>query len=270
MKSVLSDRIKKAGTVLSVPVDLIESNPNKVRKDFSNLDELTESVRKNGIIQPLTVRIVNNKLQIISGERRYRVALRLSLEAIPCIIMDVNDEKSILLSLTENSFSVKPDFYEEAEALYILNTLYEATPDYMSQLLCKTANSIDATLSFYKFSPEIRQLITENSLQSCILSLSKLKSDNDRLKFIEFILSGQGIKTEKAENEVKPIIRYNKPDNHRIFMNSILHTVEAMRNAGINAVITQKKCSGCIECVIRIPEMTTSPVRTVGFSCDAV
>ena len=270
MKSVLSDKIKKAGTIISVPLEMIESGPYRIRKSIENIDLLAESIRVNGIIQPLTVRFVNDKFQIISGERRFAAAVKLGLEAVPCIVMSVSDEKSIILSLIENNFSQKNDFYDEAEALYILRSAFGVSADEISEILCKTISNTDSILSYYSFSDEVRKSIEKNGLNDYILSLSKLKSDADRLKFIEYIISKQIKKEEKTEPDIKPVVKFNQPNDYRVFMSSIINTVDTMRKAGINAVVTQKKCSGCIECVIRIPEMTSSPVSMVAYSCDAV
>lgn len=270
MKSDLSDRIRKAGTILSIPIDMIESASEKVRKNTDDIDLLTESIRVNGIIQPLSVRYINNRFQIISGERRFAAAKRLKLDAVPCIVMSVSDEKSVILSLTENQFSQKIDFYDEAFALSMLNKDYGMSAECISDLLCKTINNTEAMLSYNSFSPEIKENIEKYELTDYILSLSKLKTDSDRLKFIEYIISKQQKTEEIKEDKCNPVISFNKPNDYRVFINSIINTVDTMRKAGINAVVTQKRCSGCIECVIRIPEMTTSPVRLVGYSCDAV
>lgn len=95
----------RVNAVLFVPVEHIRANPNQPRKEFDNerLDELAESIRKHGLIQPVTVRYLGEKkFELISGERRLRATKLAGLKEIPAYIREANDEQSISFALIEN------------------------------------------------------------------------------------------------------------------------------------------------------------------------
>ncbi len=277
MKPVLSDRVKKAGTVLSVPVDMIIINQNHPRKQFDErkLNELAVSIRHNGIVQPLLVRIKNENFELISGELRLRAARMLSLDAVPCIVMSVSDEKSILYSLIENIQRTELEFYDEAKAMSTLELYYDINRYELSEKIGKSEIYLNSRIEYYSLSDDIKCLINENNLsESYILSLTKLKTDSERLKFIDYIRENKKqdkISDDNDESTVKKtIIKFNKLNNMRIFINTLNHTVETMHKAGINAAVTQSEQSDCFEYVIRIPKMTSSPVNLVDLSCNVV
>src|SRR5262245_34028231 len=85
-------------------IDLIEPNPEQPRTRFAeeDLEELTQSIRANGVVQPIVVRRVNERYQIVAGERRWRAAQRAELRRIPVVVRQVSDEKMLELALVEN------------------------------------------------------------------------------------------------------------------------------------------------------------------------
>src|ERR1035437_2745745 len=84
-----------------IDVDLIDANPQQPRTRFteSSLDELTQSIKANGVVQPIVVRKAANRYQIVAGERRWRAAQRAGLRRIPAAVKDVSDEKLLALAL---------------------------------------------------------------------------------------------------------------------------------------------------------------------------
>ena len=92
-------------TINEVDIELIEANPNQPRREFNEeaLQELADSIAEIGIIQPITLRKLNNgKYQIIAGERRWRASMRAKLKAIPAYIKTVDDENLMEMALVEN------------------------------------------------------------------------------------------------------------------------------------------------------------------------
>ena len=92
-------------TINEIDINLIEANPNQPRRQFDEeaLQELTDSIREIGIIQPITLReMENGKYQIIAGERRWRASMRAKMKTIPAYIRSVNDEGLMEMALIEN------------------------------------------------------------------------------------------------------------------------------------------------------------------------
>jgi len=97
--------VEKVNVVLNIPVDHIRANPHQPRKDFKEetLEELADSIKKHGLIQPITVRYLGEKrFELISGERRLRASKRAGLDEIPSYVREVNDEQMIAFALIEN------------------------------------------------------------------------------------------------------------------------------------------------------------------------
>ena len=105
VEKTIVDPVERVNVVLNVPVDHIRANPNQPRKEFDEerLEELAESLRTHGLIQPITVRYIGEKrFELISGERRLRAAKLAGLDEIPAYIREANDEQSMAFALIEN------------------------------------------------------------------------------------------------------------------------------------------------------------------------
>ena len=128
MKS--KDKIKTAAQVLLLPQDSILPNPDQPRKrfDYDELEGLAQSIRQNGILQPVTVRRrtdgKNVKFELVAGERRLRAARLVGLTKIPAIETDADEKSSAVLSLIENLQRQDLNFFEEAEAVQRLVEKY--------------------------------------------------------------------------------------------------------------------------------------------------
>src|SRR6187399_2638592 len=103
---------------LEIDIDLIEPNPQQPRTRFDDaeLDELTRSIRENGVVQPIVVRRAGSRYEIIAGERRWRASQRAELRRIPAVVREVSDEKMLELALVENIQRAELNPIEEAKA----------------------------------------------------------------------------------------------------------------------------------------------------------
>ncbi len=103
---------------LDLDLDLIEPNAQQPRKNFPELEleELTQSIRANGIIQPIVIRRKGSRFEIVAGERRWRASQRAGLQKIPAFVKEVSDEKLLELALIENIQRQELNPIEEAKA----------------------------------------------------------------------------------------------------------------------------------------------------------
>src|SRR5215211_5360794 len=104
LSALFSPTISVDSDLLELGIDQIEPNPGQPRKFFADdkLEELAQSIRANGLIQPLVVRRLGEGFQLIAGERRWRAAQRAGLAKVPCVIKEVRDDEVLALSLIEN------------------------------------------------------------------------------------------------------------------------------------------------------------------------
>src|SRR5689334_14050324 len=105
-------------TSLELDIDLIDPNPEQPRTRFApaNLDELAQSIRANGVVQPIVVRAIDGRFQIVAGERRWRAAQKAELRRIPAVIREVADDRLLELALIENIQRQELNPVEEARA----------------------------------------------------------------------------------------------------------------------------------------------------------
>lgn len=277
-----SFRCRTGGSILLVPTDEIIPNPNQPRKVFNQneLDALADSIRNNGIIQPLVVRKNNNdEYELISGERRLRAAVKVGLETVPCVLMSVSDNDSALFAIIENIQRDNLNYFEEAESISRLVNDYSMTQEEISKRLGKSQSYLSNKLRLLRLSDELRSVILENSLsERHARALLRLDSDIDRLKaLLEIIEKNMNVsETDKyIDSIVTPVKQKSRPKfrklkDIKLFINTINHAVDTMRNAGIKAVSEENETSDYIEYVIRIPKTTSSPVSFADYSGNAV
>lgn len=275
-------RCRTGGSILLVPTDEIIPNPNQPRKVFNQnqLDALADSIRNNGIIQPLVVRKNNNdEYELISGERRLRAAVKVGLETVPCVLMSVSDNDSALFAIIENIQRDNLNYFEEAESISRLVNDYSMTQEEISKRLGKSQSYLSNKLRLLRLSDELRSVILENSLsERHARALLRLDSDIDRLKaLLEIIEKNMNVsETDKyIDSIVTPVKQKSRPKfrklkDIKLFINTINHAVDTMRNAGIKAVSEENETSDYIEYVIRIPKTTSSPVSFADYSGNAV
>jgi ParB family chromosome partitioning protein len=124
---------------------------------MGDLSELVASVREKGILEPILVRPVGSRFQIIAGERRYRAAVEAGLVEIPCIVRDTNDAETMEIALIENLQRKDLSAFEEADGLKTLAEAYGYTHEKMAERLGKSRTSITETLSLASMPEEVRE-----------------------------------------------------------------------------------------------------------------
>jgi ParB family chromosome partitioning protein len=144
-----------------VPLQQIRPNPLQPREDFDSqsLEELTQSIKEKGIIQPVLARRKGDYYELIAGERRFRAAKLLNLKEMPVLIREVDDRDSLELSLIENLNPI-----EEAHAYQYLIDKFQLTQDSLSEVLGKARVSVTNTLRLLKLPKEIQEEIKKGRL----------------------------------------------------------------------------------------------------------
>lgn len=154
-----SSPAKDTSDILRIPVDLIEPNPFQPRKSFDSeaLEELAESIRTFGLIQPLTVRAKSNgKYQIISGERRYRAARLAGLEMVPAYIRDASDQGMLEMAIVENIQRENLDPIEVAMSYQRLIDECNLTQEKMAERVGKKRASVTNYLRLLKLPAKVQ------------------------------------------------------------------------------------------------------------------
>src|SRR5437899_8370809 len=156
--ALLSSEPAEAESLIEVPIDQIEVNPNQPRKvfDFTALDELAASIRSSGVIQPIIVRRLAGSYLLIAGARRWRAARQAGLERIPAIVRDATDAESLELALVENLLREDLNPIDEAEAYEKLLGQFGWTQEELAGRIGRDRSSIANSLRLLRLPEEIQ------------------------------------------------------------------------------------------------------------------
>jgi ParB family chromosome partitioning protein len=149
-----------------VSIESLDPNPNQPRQVMGDLSELMASIAEKGVIEPLIVRQLGNRYQIIAGERRYHAATQVGLNDIPVILRTADDVEVMELALIENLQRKDLTPFEEAEALQQLAQRCRYTHEDMSRKLGKSRTSVTESLSLMGMPADIRELCRQADISS--------------------------------------------------------------------------------------------------------
>lgn len=157
-----------AGELIVVDISNIRPNPYQPRKEFSDeqLHELAESIKQNGIIQPITIRRKGKRYELIAGERRLRAAALANLNTIPAIVRSISDQDAALYALVENIQRQDLSPIEEAKGFKQLIETHHATHENIASLVGKSRAAISNSIRLLSLDQEVIQLIEEKRLDS--------------------------------------------------------------------------------------------------------
>ncbi|MGP0566314.1 MULTISPECIES: ParB/RepB/Spo0J family partition protein [unclassified Nitrospina] len=169
--------------VTTVPLEQIVPNTNQPRKEFDDekLNELVESIKQNGVIQPIVVQKQGDGYQLICGERRWRASQAAGKKDIPVVIREVNDTESLQIALIENIHRQDLNPIEEAEAYQRLVQDYGLTQDEVAQRVGKNRVTVANTLRLLKLSKPIKDdLAAERLSMGHARALLAIGNERDR------------------------------------------------------------------------------------------
>jgi ParB family transcriptional regulator, chromosome partitioning protein len=151
---------------LEIEPHLLEVNPEQPRTNFDEqkLAELTASIKANGLVQPILVRRLGERYQIIAGERRWRAAQRANLAKIPVVVRNVADDQLLELAMIENIMRQELNPIEEALSYQRLLSAYDLTQEQLAQRLGKERSSITNLLRLLRLPEKVQKLIETEKL----------------------------------------------------------------------------------------------------------
>ena len=262
-----SGKYKIGGQIILVPQEEIYPNPNQPRKrfDFDELESLAQSIRQNGIIQPIAVRVNSRgEYELISGERRLRASRLVGMAQIPCIIMEASDEKSALFALLENIQRSDLGFFEEAQAIEKLIDDFGMSRDEVCKKLGKAPPTISNKLRLLRLPEDIRlKICQENLTERHARALLRLSDENERLAALRVIIE-RGCNVAQAEAYIESVLQraaVTPPRRRstfivkdvRLFLNTIRRSMGIMQRAGVDAACEREDTDEEIRLTIRIP-----------------
>ena len=250
----------ETGRVVFLPAQSIRPNPAQPRKVFKPeaLDDLADSIRQHGILQPLSVRRRGNTYELIAGERRLRAAQIAGVTDIPCIIMNMDDRESGMAAMVENLQRQDLDFVEEAMGISRLIQDFSMSQEQVSRLLGKSQSAIANKLRILKHSPEVLNALREGGLtERHARALLKLTTEEEKLLAIREILR-QDMSVAKTESYVQALVqaRQLRPRQANVgtFLNNLTRNLQKIQLSGIPAVSERRETEDQIVLTITIPK----------------
>lgn len=206
LSALLADSLAQGDELLEVDIDLIEPNPDQPRYHFNEakLEELAQSIKANGLVQPILLRrVASGRYQIVAGERRWRAAQKAGLHKVNAVIRSIPDAKLLELALIENIQRAELNPIEEALAYQRLIQTLGLTQDEVAQRVGKDRSSIANYLRLLKLPAEIQKMLEEELLSmGHARALLGLESEEDQLKLAQEIIAGK-LSVRDTEQAVK-------------------------------------------------------------------
>lgn len=250
----------ETGRVVFLPAKAIRPNPAQPREVFreETLSELAESIRRHGILQPLSVRRIGTAYELIAGERRLRAGILAGLTEVPCILMNMDDKESGMTALVENLQRQDLDFIEEAKGIQKLMEHWSMSQEQAARLLGKSQSAIANKLRLLRHDPKILTAIREGNLtERHARALLKLPTDPQKMQAIHHILR-HNLSVARTEQYIETLLSEPKEKNRKInlggFLNNLDQSLARMQLSGIPAVSERRETDRQIVLTITIPK----------------
>ena len=252
--------------LLNIKTDEIIQNANQPRKSFDEYElyKLSESIRHNGIIQPLTVRKTDNGYILIAGERRLRAAKKAGLKKVPCIVYRVSGETAAAYSVIENLQRADLNVFEQAEGINRLITEFGISHADAAERLGIAQSTLSNKLRVLRLSEAERSRITAARLtERHARALIRITDEVERKNALDRIIA-ENMTAKECEDYIESLlnppvitappepVRKSGIADVRIFANSLNRLIDTMLAAGIKASRKRQENKDYIEFRIRI------------------
>ncbi len=263
MLHTITRTVLGSGRVQPVRIDRIRPNPSQPRRIFDpvGLQELADSIRQHGILQPLTVRKTADGLELVAGERRLRAARLAGLREVPCIFVSVDDEQSGMLALVENLQRRDLDYLEEAQGLANLMERYGLSQEQAARKVGKSQSAVANKLRLLKHPPQVLEALRQTGLTERHARALLRLPEELRLEAVGRI-AARSLTVAQAEQYIESLLQAmpaRKPPKYlfrdvRVFLNSLDRSLAMIRSAGIDCACGREETDREIVLTIRLPK----------------
>lgn len=256
--------------ILELSIADIQPNPFQPRVYFdpAQLEELSNSIQEYGVLQPVIVRLVDGKYQLVSGERRFRASMLAGKETIPALVRQLGDREVAEMALIENLQREDLNYFEEAEGYARLIQEFQITQEEVARKMGKSQPTIANKLRLLHISDRVRReisidVITERHVRSLLKlknedlqleALNRIYKNNLNVRQTDDLIETMLITEEKNIREQKKKKMVKAIKDMKIFVNTIKGTVKTIQDAGLPAEITENENDDYLEVVIRLPK----------------
>ncbi len=250
-------------TLMNLSPERILPSSAQPRRSFEGEDlaELCESIRQNGIVQPLTVRLLENgKYMLISGERRLKAAKMAGFSKVPCVVLRSGEQNAAVYTLLDNLQHKPLDYFDEADAIYTLISHWGVAREDVAARLGITQSALSAKLRLLRLTRWQRERIQSAHLTERHARAFLKIEDNDMRDNAILTVIAKGLSIPETEllaerkNSSQPEIPVQRTKcrppiigDSRLIVNTVTNAVESIRRAGISATSDKKETERYIE-----------------------
>ena len=254
-------------TITHIATEKLLPNPYQPRHRFQSEEmlSLADSIKENGILQPLLIRRINNSdyFEVVAGERRLRAAILAGVDTVPCMELDCSYEQSAVYSILENVQRADLSFFEEAAAIGQLINHFGMTQNECARRLGKSQSALSNKLRLLKLPVDVRYFIEKEGLsERHARALLRLESEKDMWTVLNAVRE-RHMNVEQTERMIDSmtnnVVRHKKNvvtifRDVRIFVNTVNRAIEAMKASGIDAQTDKTETDEYIEFTVKIPK----------------
>ncbi len=268
MPALMNKRLMKS--VAYIPIEDILPGQMQPRRNFSRegLEELRDSIAQHGVLQPLSVRPKGEYFELIAGERRLRAAKMAGLFEVPCIIMDVDLERSGMIALIENIQRRDLDFIEEAEGIERLIRLFGLSQEAAARALGKSQSAVANKLRLLKLDSQVLQRLRREGLtERHARALLRLEEPEEQLHALDEIVR-RSMTVAQAEEYIAALCQPSREQSARplrrkslfvmkdvrVFMNTLNRSLDLVRQGGIDARLSRQETEEDLVLTVHIPK----------------
>lgn len=247
--ALIEDATEESGTVTHkeeiLKLSKIEPNPNQPRSKFNEeeLDDLTASIKKDGLLQPILVRLKGEKYQIIAGERRYHACKQAGLSEVPVRILEMDEEQTLRVALIENLQRSDLNAIEEARGYKSLMSVGNLTQAELAEAVSKSRSAVANSLRLLDLPDEIQEYIFEGLISAgharAILSIP----EDDKKMLLADKIATNKLSVREAENlaklmaagDVERVVKPTPPRSYKVIARELkdrLNTSVKVKNSG--------------------------------------
>ena len=255
------ERRRSAGKIVQLPVEDIHPSPYQARTTFDEqeLAGLAQSIRENGLLQPITVRKTDSGYELVAGERRLRACKLAKMGTIPSIVCNFTDQRTAALGLLENLQRADLNPFEQAQGLRDVMVLWDCTQAEAAKRLGMAQPTLANKLRLLQLTADQRQFVLDNGLTErharAVLRLPENRRSEALIMIAKRKMNARATELyiDQLLNETPGKHRVSMVKDVRIFVNTIDHAIRLMTDNGVPATSHREERDGYIEYTVRIP-----------------
>ncbi len=252
--ALLSENSVAAGngeSVMMISIDDIKPNKDQPRTNFNEekLEELAESIREHGVIQPLIVRKSGKGYELVAGERRWRASRMAELKEVPCIVRELTEEENVLIAMIENLQREDLDPIEEAYGLERMMKVYGMTQEQVAKSVSKSRPHISNSIRLLKLPDTIKSMLSKGEITTGHAKALLSVKDETRMQNLAVRIVENGLSVREAEKLAAANTDVKRPKREKTVKDPNTARAEAQLKEiyGTKAVIDRRGDRGTIK-----------------------